>query len=457
MEPINKIGQDFTTFGLFKFALPSFFMNVFSQLFKSLDDALFISRYAGEKALAGINLLTPLDCIRLAFSHLFSLGAATISARLMGEKKQEEAKQIFTKIVISTIVCGSLFALLVNLLSHPMLLLFGASEELYDYALPQIRLVYSIAPISILNSVFTLYYATAGQPKMGTICSVASGITNIGLDLILVAKLRMGVLGAAIATAAGEILVFLIGLFFFLNKKHEIHFVKIKGDIVKPCVQCFKYALPQCINSLSFSVTALITNTQLLSLAGSDGVAANAIISDIRSILMSGLIGLAANLSPVVSYNYGERNVEKLRKTLYSILKIWMMSSIALIGIGLIIRTPLVKLFMSETSSQSFHDMVLFGITIEIFAVPFASACFTSSRLFIALNNAKAATAISIFRNLIFRALCLIILPLILGLVGVWSSLPVAEFLAFVFASILIYKDRDKYGYGKSKIATEII
>ena len=457
MEPQNKIGQDFTTLSLFKFALPSFFMNVFSQLFKSLDDALFISRYAGEKALAGINLLTPLDCIRLSMCHLFSLGAATISARLMGEKDQEGAKQIFTKIVIATIVCGSIFAFIVNVVARPMLYLFGATEELYEYALPQLRLVYSIAPISILNSVFSLYYSTAGQPKMGTICSVASGITNIGLDLLLVARLRMGVLGAAIATAAGEILVFLIGVSFFINKKNEIHFVKPKGEIVNPCLKCFKYALPQCINSLSFSVTSLITNTQLLSLAGADGVAANAIISDIRSIIMSGLIGLSANLSPVVSYNYGERNVAKLRKTLYSILQIWLFSSITLIGVGLIIRTPLVKLFMSENSSIEFHDMVLFGITIEIFAVPFASACFTSSRLFIALNNARAATAVSVCRNLLFRALCLIILPFIFGLTGVWLSLPVAEFLAFIFASTLIYLNRDKYGYGKTGVATEII
>ena len=94
MEKTNIIGQNFTTFGLFKFALPAFFTNVFSQLFKSLDDALFISRYAGTTALAALNILVPLDCIRLAITHLCSLGSATISAKYMGEGRQEEAKQI---------------------------------------------------------------------------------------------------------------------------------------------------------------------------------------------------------------------------------------------------------------------------------------------------------------------------------------------------------------------------
>ena len=450
MEKTNTIGQNFTTFGLFKFALPAFFMNVFTQLFKSLDDALFISRYAGTTALAALNILVPLDCIRLALTHLCSLGGATISAKYMGEGKQEDAKQIFTKIVIATIVMGSVFGLLVNIFSKPILYLFGANDTLYSLAIYQVNLVYGISPIVILNSVFSLYFSTAGKPKMGMICSVVNGVVNVALDIVLITYLKMGVLGAAIATSVGELSVFLIGLFFFINKNNEIHFIKPVGEIVKPCLNTFKFALPQCINSLSFSVTAFITNNQLLKLVGSDGVAANAIISDIRSIMLSGLIGISASLGPVIAYNYGERNVDKLRKTLYSILKIWFVGSISLIVIGFILRTPLVKVFMSEESSIEFYEMVLLGITIEIFSIPFASGCIITSRMFISLSNARAATIISICRNLIFRALSLLLLPFLFGVVGVWSAIPFAEFLAFLFSCLLIYLNRNNYGYGKS-------
>ena len=238
-EVKNKIGQNFSTLGLFKFALPAFFTNVFSQIFKTLDDALFISRFVGEKALAGLNILSPLVSLQVAFSNLCSLGAATISAQYMGDNRQEDAKQIFSKIVFGTIVIGGLFSLVINLFSTPILSFLGADEELYGYAIYQIRFVYSIMPIIFLNAVFSMYYSTAGKPKMGMICSIVNGTINIGLDIILIAYLRLGVLGAAIATAAGEIAVFFIGLTFFMNKNNEIHFVSIKGEIVSQCLMCF--------------------------------------------------------------------------------------------------------------------------------------------------------------------------------------------------------------------------
>lgn len=450
MENVNKIGQDFTTLGLLKFVLPAFFTNLFSQLFKSLDDALFISRFVGPKALAALNLLSPLNCIQLAFSHLCSLGAATISARLMGQGKQDEAKQVFSKIIMASIIIGGIFGSFINIFAKPILFALGADPELYELVLPQVRLVYGISPIVLLNATFSLYYSTAGQPRMGMICSIVSGTTNILLDLVLITYFNMGILGAAIATAAGEIAVFIIGVFFFINHKHEIYFIKPKGEFLDTWVSSFKYGLPQCINSLSFSVTALITNKQLLDLAGSNGVAANAIISDIRSIMMSGLIGIAASIGPVVAYNFGTRNPERLRKTLYSVLKIWLMGSITLVLIGFVLRTPLVNFFMSEDSSQEFYEMALFGITIEIFSIPFACGCITSSRLFIALNNSKSSTIISVCRNLIFRAFSLLILPYFLKITGVWLAIPVAEFISFLFACVLIYINRNNYGYGKS-------
>lgn len=450
MKETNRIGKNFTTFELFKFVLPAFFTNLFSQLFKSLDDALFISRFAGPKALAALNLLSPLNSIQLAFSHLCSLGAATISARLMGQNKQDDAKQVFSKIIFAAIAIGLFFGLTINVFSKPILYILGADEELYSLALYQIRIVYGIAPIVLMNATFSLYYSTAGQPKMGMICSIVNGTVNILLDFILITNLKLGVLGAAIATATGEICVFVIGIIFFINKKHEIHFVKPAGEFVNTCLSSFRYALPQCINSMSFSVTSFITNRQLLSLVGSDGVAANAIISDIRSIMVSGLIGIAASLGPVVAFNFGEGNAKKLKHTLVSILKIWMTGSMLLVIIGFVLRISLVKLFMSKESTIDFYNMALFGITIEIFSIPFASGCITTSRLFIALNNARGSTIISVCRNLIFRAFSLLLLPYLFKVTGVWLAIPVAEFLSFVFASILIYLNRNNYGYGKS-------
>ena len=176
-----------------------------------------------------------------------------------------------------------------------------------------------------------------------------------------------------------------------------------------------------------------------------------------RNILTTGLIGIAASIGPVVAFNYGEKNINKLRKTLGSVVKIWLATSLSLVLIGLVIRTPLIQVFMSENSSQEFYNMSLFGITIEIFAIPFLSACFTASRLFLAVNNRKVATFLSVFRNLVFRTATLLILPAIFHVNGVWFAIPTGEFLSFIMVVIIIYLNRDNYGYGKDKIAYYIV
>ena len=446
----NRIGQDFTTFGLFKFALPGFLMQMFTQVYRSLDDALFISRYVGEKALAGFNILNPITCIQLALSHLFSLGSANISARLMGEGKQEEAKRIFSRMMVSAFIFGSVFALIINLFSDELLSLLGADAELKGYAIYQLRIVLSLTPLTLMAAVFTNYYSTAGKPKMGMICSIVQGIINIGLDYLLIVRLNFGIVGAAIATAVGEIAIFIIGLVFFLNKNNEIHFVKPEGEYIKTTLVCFKYALPQFINSVSIAITTLYTNYLLLDYVGSSGIAANAIITDIRAIITAGLVGIAISTSPVVAYNYGNKNTARLKKILKSILIIGLVGSLSLIVFGLIMRKPFIGIFMSKDSTQVFYDMAFLGLTIEIFSMPFIAGCVQTSRIFIAFGNTKVASFISIFRNLVIKLVVLLIMPRLLGTLGIWLAVPMGEGIAFLLCSYLLFINRNNYGYGKS-------
>jgi len=453
MEQESKIGQDFNVLSLTLFALPSFFTNLFAQLFKSLDDGLFISRYVGETALSSLNLLNPLAGVQLGIEHLFSLGASNISAKLMGQKNRDEANRIFSRVVISGLICGTLFAILINLFSAPILKFLGADEAMSAYAIYQFRIVYAIAPIPLLNRIFSCYFPTAGKPKMGMYCSIINGVTNIGLDILLIVVYKMGVIGACIATAMGEIVVFFVGLFFFMNKKHDIYFVAPEGNFIKTSLESAKYAMPQCINSVSFAVTSYISNLMILQVIGANGIAANAIVSDVRKILTSGLVGFAICVGPVISYNVGSRNLTRLTKTLKNVLNIWLAGSVLLLAVGLLLRKPLISMFMSKTINEEFYNMAYFALTIEIFSTPFVSGCILINRTFIALGNPKAAIISSTFRNLIIKSIVFIALPKLMGAMGIWLSVTVAEFIAFIFGSYLIWYNRDNYGYGKEGVA----
>jgi len=443
----NKIGQNFTIWGLTKFAFPAFLTNVVAQLFHSLDDGLFVSRYVGEKALAGLSLLNPMAGVQLGTHHLFALGSANISAKLMGEGKQKDAKQVFTRVVICGFIFAGLFALLTNVFSKPLLTFLGADEETIYFATYQIRIVYLIAPISMVDQIFSNYYSTAGKPKMGLICSIVNGVFNIGLDFLLIVQLKMGVVGACIATAAGDVAVFIIGLLFYSNKNNEIHFVAPEGNFINTSIESAKYALPQAINSASFGVTTLITNKVILDMIGNSGIAANAIISDIRKILTSGLVGFAACVGPIIAFNYGSRNIERLKKTFKDIAIIWIIGSILLTSIGLILREPLIRIFMSDESTQEFFDLTYLGLTIELFATFAVSGVITISRSFIALSKPKIAGFLSIMRNLVIKAIAFIVIPMVMGSVGIWISYPFAEIVSFLLGLYLVYINKDNLLY----------
>ncbi len=449
-EKENKIGQDFTFWGLLFFVLPSFFTNLLAQLFKSLDDALFISRYVGATALGAISLLNPLSSAQMAFEHLFSLGSSNISAKLMGEGRQDEAKKVFTRICITSVAFACLFALFINIFSKQILLFLGADEEMMYYATTQLRFVFSIAPIAMLNRVFSCYFSTAGKPRMGLYCSIINGVFNIGLDIILVAYLKMGVIGACIATIAGEVSVFIFGLAFFINRKNEIYFVKVSDGFISTSLQSFKYALPQCLNTISFAITSYIANIMILKVIGSIGISANAVVTDVRKILTSGLIGVSVSMCPVVAYNVGSKQTDKLKRVINHFIKIWAMGSVLITTIGLLLRRPLISLFLASDTPSEFYDLTFEAMTIEMFTTPFSSGNIAVNRLFIALGNARIATISSIFRNLISKSIMFILLPNLLGAIGIWLSVPISEVCAFILCVYLLVINADNYGYGKS-------
>lgn len=434
----NRIGKDFSLLSLAYFGLPAFLMNTFTQLFRSLDDGLFISRYVGESALGSVNLINPISGIQFALACLFSVGASNISARLMGQNKQQEAKQVFTRVAISGCIAGAIFGLLVNFFDIPILRALGADESNLEFAITQVRIIYILSPLMIFNQIASSYFSTAGKPKMGLICSITSGVINISLDVVLVAILKMGVVGAAIATAAGEIAVFLISFLFFINKKQEIHFVQPAGHIIETSIEAAEFSLPQSINSISFALTAWLSNIVIIQYIGQVGVSANAIVQDIRKILTAGLIGFATCICPILSYNYGSKNVKRLKKILKYLVCLGVAVSIILVVIGLLLRVPLINIFMNENSSQQYYDLTYLALTIELFEVGFIAGCITISRSLIALSLPKEATVVSIFRNIIIKVIVYIGLPYIMGDLGIWYSQPVSEGIAFIFGVIIV-------------------
>ena len=452
----NRIGRDFTMWQLIKFALPAILTHLFTQLFRSVDDGLFVSRYVGESALASISLMKPVESIIMAFAQLFSIGASTLSAQYMGNHNQTEAKRIFTRIIIIGLILGIAFALALNIFCEPIARFMGADDSTIDNAKIYTRIVLTDAPINILVAIFGAYYSTAGKPQMGLVCSITSGIVNIVFDILFIPVMQLGVVGSSLSTVLGEIAICSIGMFFYSRRSHEIHFVKPAGNYGSTLKAIWKSGFSQFINSISFSATNLVTNKTLLSYLGSNGIAANSIIGDLRIILNAAFVGYVGCVGPIIAYNYGSGNVKRLKKILTHNLRFWFYGTVGVTLVGQLLKVPLITVFFGHNISKELFDMIFLGLTIEYCACPFTCGCIFVMRMFVALGNPRTASILTTLRNFAFRISMVLLMPALFGEIGVWLAFPVAEFISFMLASTLVYYNRDNYGYGKSGVALKM-
>jgi len=453
----SRIGQDFTLPQLIRFALPAILTSLCGQLFRSLDDGLFLSRYAGETALAAINLLMPVNCIIMGFSQLFSIGACTLSAQKMGEGKVEEAQRIFTRICITAAGTGLFVALVMNLFCRPICVFLGADETLIADSMTYVRIVMSNTAVNLVANTFASYYATTGRPDMGLLCSLLNGATNVLLDIVFVQIKRWGVVGSSLSTMIGELVIFTVGVVFYSRKKNEIHFKAPQGEYLSTTIASARSGFSQFINSISLSLTSFVTNRTLLAILGPLGISANSIIGNLRSLLTAAFIGYVGCVGPIIAYNYGSKNVPRLKKILTHNLKFWFFGTLGVTVLGQLLRKVLIGIFVIKEKSPELYALTYEGLTIEFFACMFTAGCIFVMRMFVALGAPHTAAVLTTLRNFVIRLAMLLLLPRLFDEVGVWLAFPVAEFLSFIVAAVLVVMNADNYGYGKSGIAWRIM
>ncbi len=313
-ERAAKIGRDFTLWQLIWFAVPSILTRLCQQLFRTLDDGLFVSRYVGHTALAATKIISPINGLQMGFANLISTGASIISSQKMGEGDRDEADRVFTRASLISVAVGLLFTAVMFFFGEPVCAFLGADEELMPITLRYSRIIYGNSALHMLGAVFASYFSVAGKPAMGLWSSIANGAMNIIFDILFIVVRNMGVEGAAWSTVIGEIVVAVMGFIFFMIRKHEVRFAAMNGDVIGTFVRIWKAGFSQFINSITLSVTGFVQNQTLIAYLGSDGIAANAIIADLRVILNAAFVGYATCVSPVIAYNYGSRDPVRLKR-----------------------------------------------------------------------------------------------------------------------------------------------
>ena len=439
-----QLSDHFTYRKLAAFVLPTIAMMVLTSVY-TMVDALFISHYAGEIALAAVNFVFPVIMLLGGLGFMFGTGGTALVAKTFGQGEGELARRYFTQITLLAALIGCAMATLGILFLPEVCLLLGGTQDIIPDAVLYGRIMLGFLPCCILQCSFQALLVAAEKPKMAFWLSVAGGVTNIVLDLLFVVVFDWGLAGAAWATGLSQAVAGLIPVLYFSRPNDSLlRFVRTGLD-VRPMLQACSNGASELVTGVSASFVGMLYNYQLLQYYGENGVAAYGVVMYVAFLFGSIIFGYDMGSNPLFAYNHGAENHAELRNLFCKSLVLITGGGGLLCVAALCLSYPMAYLFVGYNAELT----ALAQYAFCVFAVYFALHGYNifASGLFTAMNNGFISALIAFSRTFLFQAAAVLLLPLLFGAGGIWWSAAAAEVLALFISAFLVLRYRKRYGY----------
>ena len=430
-QPIGRL--------LLKLALPTVAAQLINMLY-NIVDRMYIGHIkdVGALALTGVGVCMPLIMIISAFAALVGNGGAPRASIYMGKKDTDTAQKILGNCFSLQIILSIILTIILLIGNKTFLLAFGASENTISYAVNYMN-IYAIGTIFVQLTLGMNAFITAqGFAKTGMLSVLIGAVANIVLDPVFIFGMNMGVRGAALATIISQTLSCIWVLSFLFGKKT---FLKIKPEnlrlyakIILPCVALGSSLF---IMQASESIISVCFNSSLLKYGGDIAVGAMTILTSVMQFAMLPLQGLGQGAQPIMSYNYGAKNNDRVRKTFRLLLKVSFGYSIVLWAIVMLFPQMFAMMFTSDNALLSFTSQALRIYMASMFMFGIQIAC---QMAFNALGKAKDSIIVAVMRKFILLIPLIYIMPAIFKANqtnAVYMAEPVADFIAVYFTAIL--------------------
>lgn len=430
-QPIGRL--------LLKLALPTVAAQLINMLY-NIVDRMYIGHIkdVGALALTGVGVCMPLIMIISAFAALVGNGGAPRASIYMGKKDTDTAQKILGNCFSLQIIISIILTIILLIGNKTFLLAFGASENTISYAVNYMN-IYAIGTIFVQLTLGMNAFITAqGFAKTGMLSVLIGAVANIVLDPVFIFGMNMGVRGAALATIISQalsciwVLSFLFGKKTFLKIKPEN--LRLHAKIILPCVALGSSLF---IMQASESIISVCFNSSLLKYGGDIAVGAMTILTSVMQFAMLPLQGLGQGAQPIMSYNYGAKNNDRVRKTFQLLLKVSFGYSIVLWAIVMLFPQMFAMMFTSDNALLSFTSQALRIYMASMFMFGIQIAC---QMAFNALGKAKDSIIVAVMRKFILLIPLIYIMPAIFKANqtnAVYMAEPVADFIAVCFTAIL--------------------
>lgn len=429
-EPIGKL--------LLKMAIPTVLAQLVNMLY-NIVDRIFIGHIegVGDYALTGVGLCLPIIMAVSAFAALISVGGAPRASICLGEGKSKEAEKILGNCFSLQIIVSIILTALILVFNRDLLMAFGASENTIGYATDYMS-IYAIGTIFVQLTLGMNAYITAqGATKVSMISVLIGAIANIVLDPIFIYAFGMGVSGAALATIISQALSCAWALCFLFGNKTILKIRKenlgIEAKVVLPCIAL---GLAQFIMQISESIISVCFNSSLQGYGGDIAVGAMTILTSVMQFAMLPLQGVAQGAQPIISYNYGAKNKERVKSTFFLLLKVSLAYSLTLWACIMLFPTAFASIFTSKPELIEFTSSALriYCAALGIFGIQVAA-----QMTFISLGKALSSITVAVVRKFVLLIPFIYIVPHLLEnkTMGVYLAEPIADALAVTFTAIL--------------------
>lgn len=424
---------------LVEFSIPAMIGMLVNAIY-NIVDRMFIGNAPelGSIGLAGISVCYPVTLIVMAISLMVGMGGATRFSISLGMEKRDDAATYMGNALSLTVIFGLLFMIFGNLFLEPLLKILGASQNVLPYAKSYLSIILYGAVFQCVAMAGNNFSRAQGNPKNAMISQMLGAGFNIIFDYILIIVCHMGMEGAALATIGGQLLSALWQLSFLFGQRTIItlnhHLLKLKLRYVKDII---KTGIPAFLMQISNSVLNIILNSTLVQYGGDIALSAIGIVTSIQTLILMPITGLMQGQQPLISYNYGAKQMERVKETLkYAVIGATVISVIGFLAVQLLTK-PIVYCFNNENNVV---QLTVNALHIWFMMLPVVGCQVMCANYFQAVGKIKISSVLNLLRQVIILIPCIYIFSSLFGLYGIFYAVPVADTLAFIMTVILFIK-----------------
>ena len=402
----------------------------------SVVDGLMVAHGVGEYAMSAVNLALPFTNMLFAIAVMFAVGASTIIAIFMAQKKSREADELFSQNLTVLIILGVVISAIVLIFIEPVARLLGANEVTLDYTVAYLKGLAPFSTFFLISYNLEILIKTDGFPHIALITVIIGCLFHCALDYVTIFLLDMGTFGAGFATGFSQLVTSTIYIVHFLGKKCSFKIRKYHFD-----PHIYKRLIPigiaDGVTELCTGLMMFLFNRTIMRYIGNDGVVTYTIISYINTVVINLMLGISQGSQPLVSYYYGEGSREKCKTLLKYGLRTVIATAAIVFAVLYVFAEQIVMLFLKDVD-ESLEAYSVDAFRTYIFCYTMLGFNVLIGGYMTALERPKQALAISVGRGLVLQGISLIALSLIFGASGIWYTPIVSEAACLIMSVIFL-------------------